>query len=72
MKRLVWGAVLFLIATGSSLSTVKACEWKPRMAELRPAMLVVNDGENTVWISSDEDMVTVVVFDNAERKSEWM
>ena len=72
MKRLMWGAVLFLITVGCGTPAVSACDWKSMFAEVPNGSMMVNDGENVVWISADEDTVTVVVYDNTERNSDWM
>lgn len=76
MKRLMWGAALSLITlfllAGSSVRSVKACDWKSSMANVEMGSTVIQDGENVVWITSDEETITVVVYDNAGRKADWM
>ena len=72
MKRLMWGTVLSLIMLGSAAPSMKACDWKSLMADVPRGSIVINDGENTVWISSDEDTITVLVYDSSESKAEWM
>ena len=72
MKRLMWGAVLFLIAVASSTPKVEACRPKSLKPALTPATLVYTQGENTVWVTTDGDVITVVVYDNSETNSEWI
>jgi len=72
MKRLMWVAVVFLITMGSGAPAISACDWKSTMVDVPRGSTVINDGENVVWISADEDVITVLVYDNTERNADWM
>jgi hypothetical protein len=69
MKRLMWGAVLFLITMAGGVSNVEACKKEARFPTQPPTM-VVTEGENTVWIWSDDEVVTVIVSE--KRHAEWI
>jgi hypothetical protein len=71
MKRLMWGAVLFLIAAAGGNAQLEACDWKA-MLPATQATTVFHQGGSTVVISSDDDFVTIVVYSDTEPDSEWM
>ncbi len=73
MKRLVWGAVLFLCAAASSGMPLNACD--KRALEYTPSTSFQRAYEmdgNTVLVISDDEFVTIVVYSNAEAHTEWM
>jgi hypothetical protein len=72
MKRLMWGAVLFLITAGSMSASVEACDWKTYAVGPESSAAFISEGGNTVVISSDDEFVTIVVYDENARKSTWM
>lgn len=72
MKRLMWGAVLFLVMVGSGAPAIKACDWKSMMPYVPEGSMMINDGDNVVWISADEDVITVFVYDKSEKNADWM
>ncbi|HWR15921.1 MAG TPA: hypothetical protein VN577_13925 [Terriglobales bacterium] len=67
MKRVVAGAILFLIAAAAS-ANVAACDSIP----YTKITTIFQRGSSTVIVSADEDFVTVVTYDSSETKSEWM
>ena len=69
MKRMVWGAVLFLCMAVGDGSRLLACDDRPTT---RSYTSVFESDGNTVVITSDDDVVTIVVFSNEEAHSEWM
>lgn len=69
MKRLAWGAVLFLCMTATNGSRLLACD-DHRTSRFRTS--VFENGENTVFITDDEDIVTVIVYSNSDSNAEWM
>jgi hypothetical protein len=72
MKRLMWGAVLFLMVAGSVSAHVEACDWKTYATDPDSSAAIVSEGGNTVVISLDDEFVTIVVYDEGARKSNWM
>jgi hypothetical protein len=70
MKRMVCGAALFLcMAAAGDGSRLLACDDRPA-SRFHASMF--ESGENTVVITSDDDIITVVVYSTAEAHSEWM
>jgi hypothetical protein len=69
MKRMVWGAALFLCMAVGDGSRLLACDDRPTS---RSHTSVFETGENTVVITSDDDIITVVVYSTAEAHAEWM
>jgi hypothetical protein len=69
MKRLAWGAVLFLCMAVGDGSRLVACDERPMS---RTHASVFESGDNTVLITSDEEFVTVIVYSNSEAHTEWM
>jgi hypothetical protein len=69
MKRMVWGAVLFLCMAAGDGSRLLACDDRPAS---RFHTSVFESEGNTVVITSEDDVVTVVVFSNEEAHTEWM
>jgi len=71
MKRLVWGFVLFFGVLASGTSQVSACDWKTMFqSDAETSSVITHLSGNTVVISSDEDFVTVVVYEGSH--SEWI
>ena len=69
MKRLILGAVLFLCVSVTNGSRLLACDDRP---STRFRTSVFENGDNTVFITDDEDIVTVIVYSNSETHGEWM
>jgi len=69
MKRLVWGAVLFLCMTATNGSRLLACNER-RISHFRTS--VFEAGDNTVLITDDDEFVTVITYSNAEVHADWM
>ena len=69
MKRLAWGAALFLFMAVGDSSRMLACDDRPIT---RSHASVFQSGDNTVMISSDEDFVTVIVYSSSEGYTEWI
>jgi hypothetical protein len=72
MKRLMWGVFLFSIFTASAPWQLNACEDKRSrsLSYRQPSTLVTHFEDKTMVISSDDDFVTVTVYDGAD--SNWM
>ena len=69
MKRLVSGAVLFLCLATTSGSRLLACD-DHRTSGFRTS--VFQNGDNTVFVTDDDDIVTVIVYSNSDTHSEWL
>ena len=69
MKRLAWGAMLFLCLASMNGSRLLACD-DHRNSRFRTS--VFESGDNTVLITDDEEFVTVIVYSNSESQAEWM
>lgn len=69
MKRMVWGAVLFLCLAVGDSSRLLACDDRPMS---RTHASVIETADNTVLITSDDEFVTVIVYSNSEARTEWM
>ena len=69
MKRLVTGAVLFLCLATTSGSRLLACD-DHRTSGFRTS--VFQSGDNTVFVTDEDDIVTVIVYANSEIRGEWM
>jgi hypothetical protein len=69
MKRLVWGAVLFLLMGAGSGSRLLACDEQPFS---RVHASLFENGDTTVLVTSDDDFVTVVVYSKAEAHTQWI
>jgi hypothetical protein len=72
MQRLMWGATLFLLAAAATPSRLDACDWISFMSAPAPRAAMIEDGRNTILISSDDEFVTIVTYANSEVHSEWM
>jgi hypothetical protein len=72
MKRLMWGFVLFLIVVATAPWQIEACDQKKSLIPtyIEASSTVTHIGDNTIVISSDEDFVTVTVYENAD--SNWI
>lgn len=69
MKRFVWGAVLFLCVSVTSGSRLFACN-DHRVSHFRTS--VFQNGDNTVFVTDEDDIVTVIVYSNSETHTNWM
>ncbi len=69
MKRIVTGAVLFLCLGTTNGSRLLACD-DHRTSRFRTS--VFQNGDNTVFVTDEDDIVTVVVYSDSERQSGWL
>lgn len=69
MKRLVWGAILFLFVAAGDGSRLLACNDRP-MSRFHDG--IFQSENNTVVVISDDEFVTVIVYANPETTGEWM
>ena len=69
MKRLLTGAVLFLCLATTSGSRLLACD-DHRTSRFRAS--VFQSGQNTVIVSDEDDIITVIVYSNSETHSAWL
>jgi hypothetical protein len=72
MKRLMWGSFLFLVLLASAPWQIVACDQKKSLIPtyMEASSMVTRVGDKTVVISSDEDFVTVTVYENPS--SDWI
>jgi hypothetical protein len=72
MKRLLWGAVLFLFAFAGSDHRVQACDKRALMMSSPMSTRVFEQDENTLLVISDDDSVTIVAYESERPQHDWM
>jgi hypothetical protein len=72
MKRLLWGAVLFLFAFAGSDYRVQACDKRALITSAPMSTRVFEQDENTLLVISDEDSVTVVAYESPRQQHDWL
>ena len=69
MNRLILGVILFLCVSVTNSSRLLACD-DHRSSRFR--MSVFQNGDNTVFVTDEDDIVTVIVYFNSENQGEWL